>query len=79
MSVSHPSNDNFSLVPPGTENTLLSAIIIEMKSKVVQKWRSGVGYISLSAYLYLSSCVAIYQKIYRVVHQMVSAKFPLNI
>ena len=39
-----------------------------------QKWRSGVGYISLSVYLYLSLSAAIYQKIYLVVHPMVSAK-----
>ena len=31
-----------------------------------------VGYISLSVYLYLSSCVVICQKIYLVVHPMVS-------
>ena len=44
-----------------------------------QKWRSGVGYISLSVYLYLSLSAAIYQKIYLVVHPMVSAKISFQL
>lgn len=47
---------------------------LKTKWKNSSKWRSGVGYISLSVYLYLSSSVAIYQKIYLVVHPMVSSK-----
>jgi hypothetical protein len=35
----------------------------------------GVGYISLSVYLYQHLCVAIYLKIYLVVHLMVSVNY----
>ena len=51
---------------------ILKLKINKIKNKL--KRRSGVGYISLSVYLYLSSSAAIYQKIYLVVHPMVSFK-----